>query len=419
MLPVLYRFAIVFLSIASCSSVHAQSALHTEDRIIPATRLSDLDTQGNWVFDAGGQQLTVPNTTVVRFGAWSGSLQKSAVWLTDGSWLAGRLEFISADEIKVHSEWFQPLKVNLREVRGIVLVAPASINAWNRLQFQLNAVAGSRDTLWLRGNRQISGVLRISVDEFDQMPRYVLDNAGQVLNVEAADVLAMAFSPTLLGAIPDQATQSVLAMNDGSRLNVRNVIAEPKNVRIELASGAVLQSLDARSEFCVGITSISNQPDRTKFLAELEVASYKHVSQSQLNWPLGKNRDLLGRPLMIANEDSPQGIVDRGLATHSSSQVAFRIDGSKQKFLAEVNLASPPDGADQRLGSAVCQVLVARGGKLQTVESFTLDRTANRTKLLEIDLDTAQLLVLVTEQGDFAQYGDHVLWLDARIAQTN
>ena len=308
--------------------------------------------------------------------------------------------------------------MSLREVRGVVFVAPASINAWNRLQSQLNAVAGSRDTLWLRGNRQISGVLRISVDEFDQMPRYVLDNAGQVLNVEASDVLAMAFSPTLLGAIPDQATQSVLAMNDGSRLNVRKIIAEPKHVRIELASGAMLQSLDGRSEFCLGITSISNQPDRTKFLAELEVASYKHVSQSQLNWPLGKNRDLLGRPLMVANDDSPEGIVDRGLATHSSSQVAFRIDGSNQKFLAEVVLASPPDGADQQLGSAVCQVLVARGGKLQTVESFTLDRSANRTKLLDIDLSTAQLLVLVTEQGDFAQYGDHVLWLDARIAPT-
>jgi hypothetical protein len=183
-------------------------------------------------------------------------------------------------------------------------------------------------------------------------------------------------------------------------------------MRVELADGLVLHSLDARNEFCRGITCLTNQPQRTTFLSDVEPTSYKHISQSQLSWPLGRNRDLLGLPLM-----NSVGIIDRGLATHSSSQVAYRLDGSEKKFLAEATLAKPADGADERLGSAACQVMVARAGKLQQVANFKLDRTETSTKPIDVDLNGAQLLVLVTEQADFAQYGDHVLWLEARIAR--
>lgn len=407
--------ALLSASIAVSASAAAQSALHTQDQVVADARLTTLGVKGDWTFAVAGQPLTVDDSNIVRWGAWSGSLRKSAVWLVDGSWMAGRVEFNSATEITVHSEWFQPAKMSLREVRGIVMIAPASINAWNRLQSQLGSTSGSRDAVWLKGNRQISGVLRITIDEFDQLPRIAIDNAGQSLNVDSAEIVAIAFSPTLLGPVPLQANQRVLALDDGSRLNIRKLNDEQSRVRVELMNGTSLLSLDSRPEFSRGITCVSNQPPRTKFLTELEPASYKHVAQSQLTWPLGKNKDLLDRPLMIAMEATP-GIVDRGLAMHSSSQVAYRIDGSKQRFLAEVTLATPADGADVRLGNAVCQVMVARAGKLQTVESFTLDRDRNPTKLLEVDLTSGQLLVLLTDQGNFAQYGDHILWLDARIA---
>jgi hypothetical protein len=64
--------------------------------------------------------------------------------------------------------------------------------------------------------------------------------------------------------------------------------------------------------------------------------------------------------------------------------------------------------------------MLARGSELETVERFSLQRKPDlRTpavKLLDIDLSRAKLVVLVTEKADFGQYGDQVLWLDARIA---
>jgi hypothetical protein len=61
--------------------------------------------------------------------------------------------------------------------------------------------------------------------------------------------------------------------------------------------------------------------------------------------------------------------------------------------------------------------MLARGGKLQQVATFNLDRSETSAKPVDVDISGAQLLVLVTEEADFAQYGDHVLWLDARIAR--
>lgn len=398
------------ICVAIATHSFAQSSLHTSEEILPDTLLMQLNEQGQWAFDVNGKLKTVDNTSIVRWGAWPGLQQKSAVWLTDGSWLAGRVEFNSPQEITLNSDWFHSVKISLRSVRGIVMIAPASIHAWNRLQTQLESTTGGRDTLWLSGNRQIAGVLRLEYHEVERSPRYILENAGQTIPVEASEVQAIAFSPTLLGKIPTQSKQVVLGLQDGSRLNIRKIGLKSDRVNVELADGLVLESLDARAEFSRGITCITNQPPRTTFLADIEPASYKHIAQSQLTWPLGRNRDLLGQPLM-----SSLGVIERGLATHSSSQVAYRLDGSEKKFLAEVLLAKPSDGADERLGSAVCQIMVARSGKLQQVATFNLDRSENLPKRIEVDISGAQLLVLVTEQADFAQYGDHVLWLEARV----
>lgn len=410
MLKTLRRFVLASACLALTATAHAQSILHTSEEVIANAQLMHLNENDQWAFDVDGKLKNVDNTAIVRWGAWSGALQKPALWLTDGSWLAGRFEFTSPQEVTLHSDFFQSVKIPLRSVRGLVMIAPASIGAWNRLQAQLEATSGGRDTLWLSGNRQIAGVLRIEQDEFAKAPRYVLENAGQTIPVDASEVQAIAFSPTLLGKIPVQSKQVVIGIEDGSRLNIRKLSQQADRVYIELADGLTLESLDSRTDLCRGITCITNRPALSAFLSEMEPASYKHLAQSQLSWPLGRNRDLLSQPLM-----NSLGIIDRGLATHSSSQVAYRLDGSEKKFLAEVLLAKPADGADERLGSAACQIMVARSGKLQQVASFNLDRNELAPNAVDIDISGAQLLVLVTEQADFGQYGDHVLWLEARV----
>jgi hypothetical protein len=150
-------------------------------------------------------------------------------------------------------------------------------------------------------------------------------------------------------------------------------------------------------------------------LSDLVPARYRHVSDSTLRWELGIDRDLFGAAL---HTDS--SLYLRGLASHSSSQIAYRWDGSPVRLLAEVTLAAAAPGSAAQLGSVDCQVLVARGGKLQSVHTFSLRRTAQgatqMVELIDLELRDAQLIVLVTDKSDYGQYGDHVLWLDARLS---
>ncbi len=394
------------------TSVRAQHALHTDTAILASSRLIELDEGLNWKFRTASGPITLTSQQVVHWGAWNGVTRNSAIWLSDGSWLVGDLQFTTPEAATVTSEWFQPVTIPIRSIRGLVRVAPASIAAWNRLQRQLEMTSGGRDAVWLSGGRQISGILRLESSTSEAITSLSIENAGQTIQVAWSDVQAIVFSPALLGAIPTLSNELVMGLVDGSRLNVRSLSNATARAKLSLVCGIELLSLDVRVEFSAGVNMLSNRSPRATFLADLEPANYRNISHTRIEWPLGKNRDLQGRPLMTVD-----GIMDRGLSMHSSSQAAYRWDGSPARLLAEVTLAKPPEVSDYDVGSVECQVVLARNGKLETVKSISISRSANAPQLLDIDLTGAQLFALVTEQGALGPYGDHLLWLEARIAK--
>jgi hypothetical protein len=111
MLVTLRRLLFISACVAIAAPSNAQSTLHTSEEVIPNALLIQMNEQGQWAFDVNGKLKTVDNSAIVRWGAWPGSLQKSAVWLTDGSWLAGRVEFNSPQAITHHSDWFQSANI--------------------------------------------------------------------------------------------------------------------------------------------------------------------------------------------------------------------------------------------------------------------------------------------------------------------
>lgn len=394
------------------SDVQAQQLLHTHNKIYPATSLLAIDSQLAWKFGNATGDKTLPSTEIVRWGAWVGVTRNAAVWLNDGSWLVGELDSITPESVSVRSDWLDEVTIPLRNVRGIVKVAPASLAVWNQLQRQMETTTGSRDNVWLAGGRQVSGILRIDPSDGSTADSYGIENAGEQTRVAWSDTQAIAFSPALLGPLPAQSNHLVVGLTDGSRLNVRSVQIDDTRLKFQLVGGVEVQSLDQPNDFVAGVNLLANRPTNVTFLADLEPANYRNISHTRIPWPLGKNRDLLGRPLMNAI-----GVIDRGLSMHSSSQAAYRWDGSAARLLSEVLLAAPPNSVSSDLASVNGQVLVARGGKLETVMNFEIDRNTTESILVDVDLTGVQLVALVTEQGNFGPYGDHLLWLDARIAK--
>ncbi len=386
--------------------------LHRTGSITPQSHLMDLTIQGKWVFASPQGEQSCDVTDIVRWGTWKGVQNRSAVWLVDGSWIVGTIQF-EQNQLIVRSEYFEPLRISNRKVRGIVLAAPASLRSWVHLQSELQATTGNRDVVWLTGNRRVSGVLRSAIEEDGVTLRWEVDLGGQKTVIDPKDVIAISYSPTLLGDLPRWDQEVRLGLDDGTLIYARSLDSSQSRVQMVLPSDITLKSLDSRPEFAKAIRLIERANSAAKLLSAMEPASYRNPSTNLLTYELGRDLDVYRGPLAAGD-----GIVSRGLAMHSPSQVAYRWDGKKANLLAEVRFAAAQDGADDRLGSVQCQILLAKDGKLVPGHTFGLDRSKPQTmEIVKVDVTDAKLIVLVTDQSDFGSYGDHVLWLNARLAE--
>ncbi len=413
--------------------------LHTTNAIHANAQLLKLESPDQWSFQLDEREIVITSSRIVRWGSWPGVRADQAVWLGDGSWLCGDVQF-EHESIGVSSDWFKLLALPLNSVRGVVLSPPTTLPRWLVLQSQMLAASGEQDMVWLADGKKLNGIIRWPAANVELPFRTLtVDVSGQKVEVVLDEIQAIVFSPTLLGPLLPHQNTTQLGMVDGSLLWTKKIEPEVSSVAVTLGSAIKLMSLDGPLQFCKAIKFVASDrgigqsagvpaigtatgtpangtpANGTQLLSDLPVASYRHVTDSELKWELGINRDLYGRAL-----HDLRGIYPQGLATHSSSQVAYRWDGSPGRLLAEVAMAASPPQGDSPLGSVKCQILLARGGQLESVESFSMTRFAIHetviTHMVDVDLSNAKLVVLVTDKADFGQYGDQVMWLDARLA---
>lgn len=408
------------------TQLYAQShlpaqTLHTLDSIQPKAELLALTPDGQWSFAVGDRQTLLAAEQIVRWGAWTGVLNDSAAWLGDDSLVCGQLS-MSAAGVALSSDWLDVPPLAWNAVRGLVLTPPRTLDNWLTLQAQMQAVDGEGDVLWLADGTRLKGIVRWD-DASDSPAGQTLgidvdggDLGGQTIRIPLTEIKAIVFSPALFGRLAEQRDVMWISLQDGSHLKTTRIDTDPTGLQLALANGLQLKSLDFPEQFVGAIVGIARPAVvGGQFLSELSPASYRHLPDSTLHWELGVDRDVFGNAL-----HAQQRIFERGLATHSASQVAFRWDGSAAHLLAEVRMAAAPAGAAEQLGSVACQILVARGGQLQTAHAFELRRLAQGqtppVEFVDVALQDARLVVLVTDKSDYGQYGDHVLWLDARLA---
>ncbi len=413
----LIRLALLGVCLLS-RSVAAQT-LHTVDAIEFNAQFTAFGSDSQLLFSVSGAERKVDIARIVRWGSWPGIRDEQAVWLSDGSWLCGSLD-LKQGVLSVTNDWLQIPEVSLNAVRGIVLSPPTTTSRWLDIQKQMITVEGESDVLWLAGGRKISGVIRWPTSRSGKFSDSIdVETAGKVISLPLDTISAIVLSPTLMGPLPAHDSTIRVGLSDGSLLFCRNISVSKTHVTATLENSLALSSFDDAAVFSESVVTLEGTPSETVFLSQLAPTSYRHISDSTLTWELGSDKDLFGNLLHTRD-----GIFSRGLACHSSSQVAYRWDGSPAQFLCEASLAAAAPQAARSLGSVSCQVLVARNGTLEKVHEFSLKRsssTANeqpQSEAMAVDITDAKLVVLVTDKSDFGQYGDQVLWLDARISQS-
>lgn len=422
--------------LSACPSFVWAQALHLPQEILPEAQLAGLDSQGRWVFQVGAaadghmSQLGKRGSSAdlderrlrwdqfVRWGGWRLNTSSPSVWLDDGTWLCGQLQFDEGVAI-VESAAFEAIRIPMPQVRGIVFTPYANPYAMNQLIGEMRSATGDRDVIWLVDGRKVTGVMRMEASLQAQGGlKIFLKGVKQDAELLPSDIRAVAISPTLHPRLDSFPQSPILGLLDGCRLNVRQQAIVGKRVEIETVGGLKVITRGDSNDLAGEVIFLAGQPAEVQRLAGVTPASYKHIGDSLLQWPLGRDEDLLHRPLA-----GPDGNTSSGLAMHSLSQVAYRWDGTPGKLLAELCLAKPVGSANSFGGSLTCEVLVARSAGLEKIGEYQLVRNADEgasasvgpTTLLELDITGAKLIVLVARPGSLGEYGDHVLWLDARL----
>ncbi|MEM7476260.1 MAG: NPCBM/NEW2 domain-containing protein [Planctomycetota bacterium] len=348
-------------------------------------------------------------TEIIRWGSYQGVLNQSAAWLSDGSWLCGDLKLLD-DKLVVNNAWFLDVQIPLTSLRGLVIQPKSSQRAWLKLQFWMESATGSDDLVRHKDGKTHAGLIELMNQEDPSAVLVELAKGGTKTTWSSEDVHAIVFSPALTGSVPRDRQGTTLAFSDGSLLHAKRLEVVQGRLSVTTDAGLLLTSIDSAQRISKELQFVHRNSD-VKYLSDMPIAQYKYLpGSSSLRWELGVDEDCLGRPLLVDG-----GVVPKGLAMHASSQVAFRWNGAPAVFRSELRFAKPPNGGSSQLGNARCQLLVARNGKLESAVEVILDRNHKAAAAVEIDVQDAQLIVLVTEEHQKGQFGDHVLWLDARL----
>lgn len=394
-----------------------ESDLHLANARLERARLLDIAEDNQWEFQIAGQSQPVAASAIVRWGEARPSSGAPLVWLNDGSWLAGQLRWKSPQVLELISDWFVPVELDIDRIRGIIFQPPPSLRQWAALAEEMRRARGAEDAVWTT-KEQISGVLTLRLrreesGESGLTTEWTLAKTGRPgLILDSSELRAIVLSPVLrsplVAEVPGQLS---VGLSDGSHLRVASLGRTSQQVVVVLSDKVQLQSLDASRQFAEAIVCVHGNPADCQWLGELEPARYRIITEAgQLNWPLGRDRDLFQQKLWKAGQP-----VEHGVCMHAPSQVAYRWDGTPGKLIAELSLLV--ESSDSSVGSIEGKVLVARGGALEEVYSSGVLRPTSPAAYVAIDLAQAQLVVLLVGEADQGPMGDHALWREARLVR--
>lgn len=413
--PAIGTSVILALTLTSTVCAQSQQILHQADRIVPMASLDSWSQRG-WKFH-GNDGAVYEAQWPVRWGVWRGVVGRQAVWLSDGSWIAGAITWVDDQHLEIQQDWLDLKTIPLATVRAVLLQPAASLSEWLRWQARFLQLQGDQEVVWLRNDSQVAGIVQWNqVQENSKTLRLMLSE--RTLEVPSDQIAAIGMSPALLGPISEGQKTLRLGLETGTLLNVTQINNLGQRLKIDNLALGEVTTLESTDKFIKAVNFLSaDQTPGIEFLSHQRPASFRYVPQSELTFELGVNRSADGNPLVVGGM-SRGGIVFHGLELHSSAQVAYRLEPPADKLLSEVRLVEPLQ-AESRLGHVRCKILTSAGDAWQVAQEFTLGRglTDDQVKLIDVNLDKAKMIVLVVEKAEQGQWADRVQWLDTRLVR--
>jgi hypothetical protein len=196
-------------------------------------------------------------------------------------------------------------------------------------------------------------------------------------------------------------SQYAVGLRDGTLIYAANVVADQKQLKIGVDDSITLTGGNVSD-----IVFLQSLHGPIVYLSDLEPVDYRHVPYLSLEWPYQRDRNVLGRPLVVDGERYLKGI-----GMHSASRITYRLDGKYERYDAAIAIDDSAKGG----GSVTFGVYLLRDGKLSEAYKSGIVRGGDGPQAVSVDVTGAQGLTLTVDFADRGDELDRADWLDARL----
>ncbi|MCE9545809.1 MAG: NPCBM/NEW2 domain-containing protein [Planctomycetia bacterium] len=397
--------------IGFCASALAAGPAHPpvvvprEGAAYPAALLR-IDADGKDAADAqvmlgvDGKSRTLPLSSLVRFGAPAEPAAGPLMLTADGSWIVvdTTLEplVLRSEQIACDTRHLGRLELPLDKLRAILFHRPAGTLDADLLLQELTRGEGHNDQVLLdNGDRVLGSLTALNSDKL------LLQSNGRPIEIDARNVAAVIFNPTLLHTAAATAPHLMVGLADGTRLDCAQAATDGTKLKLSTRFDGELK------------TSLSNivwlQPlgGGVQYLSDLEPAGYRQSPYLDLKWPYLRDRNVLGGQLRAGGQ-----AYLKGLGVHSPAALSYTLKKPYRTLAADVAL----DDLTAGQGSVVYRVYVDTGdGKWQKRFDSDIIRGGQPPRPITVDLTGAKRISLLVDYADRGDVLDHADWLDARL----
>ncbi|MFN0054163.1 MAG: NPCBM/NEW2 domain-containing protein [Planctomycetales bacterium] len=320
------------------------------------------------------------------------------VLLANGDQFAARV--VSSDEDALTVRWarfphWSGFKIPLEGARGVILQRPANPQADARLWTRIAEHRERHDLVVLGNGDTLIGHLS-GLDERS----LTLETTNGKSVIDRGSIQAVAFNAALVNLPQSPEEVGLVSLIDGSHF------------RLEGLHKGALERIEGRSACgatidlpLLAVESVRYLGGCATYLSDLEPLHVRSEPFFELDWPLRRDRNVLGGPLRLRGVDTP-----KGLGMHSAGEVAYRLEGKYKWFLASLGI----DDQTQGQGNATFEILVDGKSHFQ---SEALTGTSPVAVIPPIDLSGAKTLTLKVDFGALGNIQDHADWCEAVLVR--
>ena len=368
-------------------------------------RLVEINTQGSMTFASMGVEHTIKRNDLISWGTRREAEGGAHVVLADGSLLVADVIDIDRDTLRIESELWDETQLPLELLRGIVFYPPMDPLQRDRLLDRVrNGAKGlTSDQLLLDNGDTVPGTL---VGMRDAEVQWQTDSGD--VTIDIGRVRALIVNPSLVARPSSDGHSMLVGLRDGSLLVAEQVSAGSAGGELTLPGNIHLRPYpdqNLRTE----VVLVRPLGQHVTYLSDLEPLGYKHIPFLDLNWKYGADRNVAGGMLRSGGQ-----LHTKGLGMHSTSRLAYRLDGPYRRFEAELGIDDLTEGR----GSVTYRVFTDTGdGNWNVVYKSSIVRGTDPVLPISVDIEGARRLSLIVDFADRGDELDHANWLSARLVR--